>query len=380
MAIVPTTDVNLATEVRDVLNAAGGSVGNDLKSFFTTSAKINMWARYKPVRYAKDFCQDFDSSRADYDANWFRGTDYNCGIKISAITLDQLGTIQPQYILPTGGSSQPFRLSDFCKYKTDALGIKSRQTGDIYYNTGSSDFILTTPADDGYTVTFADLNIGKGEDELYFGVQIVSASGTKRLKTCDKTMANSGDYVNINIASDSTLLSAFKSAQTITVHPFVATVAQTTWASSFSQAVSIYPIAESYTAEIKYYTPKDIYTFSAVGGEMINVASAIISLTVKNISSTSQEFRWDLLKYESSNKAGYGKLNPTFTSIDGTTVSAGKSVTVAAGGSTTAVLRVTGSSSMVDTYEDTITLYWYDSEFGYRVAASVAIYYDGGLN
>lgn len=47
MAVIPSTNVNLATNICDVLNAAGGSVGSDgnVASFFTSEAKINKWAK-----------------------------------------------------------------------------------------------------------------------------------------------------------------------------------------------------------------------------------------------------------------------------------------------------------------------------------------------
>ena len=44
MAVIPTTDVNLATKVRNVLNSAGGSVSDILSTFFSSSAKLNMWS------------------------------------------------------------------------------------------------------------------------------------------------------------------------------------------------------------------------------------------------------------------------------------------------------------------------------------------------
>lgn len=50
--IIPNTDVNLATEVRDVLSDAGGVVNNNLVSFFTPDANINKWSKYKPVKYS----------------------------------------------------------------------------------------------------------------------------------------------------------------------------------------------------------------------------------------------------------------------------------------------------------------------------------------
>ena len=62
MAVVPNSKVNLATNIRDVLNGAGGSVTNDVLTFFTESAKINKWAKYKPVPLKANFAQDFDSS------------------------------------------------------------------------------------------------------------------------------------------------------------------------------------------------------------------------------------------------------------------------------------------------------------------------------
>ena len=50
MAIVPNTDVNLAVNVRDVLNSAWGNVTNEVITFFQTRANINEWDKYKPVR------------------------------------------------------------------------------------------------------------------------------------------------------------------------------------------------------------------------------------------------------------------------------------------------------------------------------------------
>ena len=48
--ILPENDLHYS-DVRDTLNSAGGSVNNDVASAFKESAKINRWAKYKPIDY-----------------------------------------------------------------------------------------------------------------------------------------------------------------------------------------------------------------------------------------------------------------------------------------------------------------------------------------
>ncbi len=375
MAIIKSNNINLSKDIGQVLNEAGGSVDvNKPLTFFTKEAKIDMWAKYKPVPREEVTCQDFDDTKPDFIPGWWRGKDNNCGISIPSITLDMLGNHPPVYEIPQGNSASPFRLGDFRNYKSDAEGISVNISGDIYYNTGSQHVVLLIPIDDGYTITLDDLFVN--ETDLYFGIQLISASGVKKIKTCDTTISNGGRYLDIDIVNNSTALSAFKSTQTITIIPFLSTVPQTSWSSGFTQVGNLYQIAEKFNAEIKYYTPPVIYNFELTGS-MLNVSTGIISITVYNVSNTSQDFRWDLLKYESANKAS-GKLTPTFTSIDGVSVSSGKTVSIVSGGSSNAMIRVVGSTSMVDYYSDIIEVFWYDPEFGYRTAGATEIYYEVG--
>ena len=51
MALVPNSNVDLGSNVRDVLASGGGSVTNQLSTFFTAGAKINMWSRYKLYKW-----------------------------------------------------------------------------------------------------------------------------------------------------------------------------------------------------------------------------------------------------------------------------------------------------------------------------------------
>jgi hypothetical protein len=359
--------------IADVKQALG--VGSNDLATLCTSTKINMWARYKPVRLDAVACQDFDDTKPDFILKWWGGQTGNCGIRIPPINLDMLGNHPPVYEIPQGGSSSPFRLGDFMNYKTDAKGISVRISGDIYYNTGSQNVVLLTPIDDGYTITLND--IFQSETDLYFGVQLVSASEVKKIITNNNTIANGGTYIDIDIVNNSSALSAFKSTQTITIIPFLSTVPQTSWSSGFTQVGNLYQIAEKFNAEIKYYTPPVIYNFELTGS-MLQVSTGIISITVYNVSNTSQYFRWDLLRYESANKAS-GKMYPTFTRIDGESVSSGKTVSIAPGGSSNARITVVGSTSVVDYYSDVIEIFWYDSNFGYRTAGNVEITYRGGI-
>lgn len=120
MAVIPNTNVNLATNVRDVLNSAGGSVGNALTSFFSASAKLNKWAKYKPVIY-------YNQSFLDDDRRW-KGGDGLCGFTRESIVFNSVNDLVTAYKngatfvydIPSGGVAEPMRLGDFRGYCTDA--------------------------------------------------------------------------------------------------------------------------------------------------------------------------------------------------------------------------------------------------------------------
>lgn len=114
MATIPNTNINLATNIRDVLNADGGSVNNDLTSFFKPAAKVKMWNKFKPVKYADNF--------PTYPGTWWKATNGLCGIAIpngsGSAGLDSIKNSVWTWDYPTGGTSQPMRLGDFRGYNT----------------------------------------------------------------------------------------------------------------------------------------------------------------------------------------------------------------------------------------------------------------------
>ena len=127
-SILPTTNLK-AEDIRDTLADGGGSVSNDTTTFFKSTAKINWASKRKPVRYIEPFCQDFDSSKPNYDPEWWQSNDGNCGLTLGTApsfakiieildgTDDMNGWV---YNLPLGGSTSPYRLGDFAGYSAVA--------------------------------------------------------------------------------------------------------------------------------------------------------------------------------------------------------------------------------------------------------------------
>lgn len=62
--ILPTTNLKW-DDIRDTLNSSGGNVTNDVSTAFKSTANINKWAKYKPVKY--------DSNDPYSDSNWWNG-------------------------------------------------------------------------------------------------------------------------------------------------------------------------------------------------------------------------------------------------------------------------------------------------------------------
>lgn len=108
--ILPTTNLEYS-DVRDTLNANGGSVNNNMASLYSESAKINRWSKYKPVTYYKDF--------PEFEEDWWKGDDKKCGLNIMDTSVD--GEIINIYnsgnaytYVPV--SNNKYRLGDFRGY------------------------------------------------------------------------------------------------------------------------------------------------------------------------------------------------------------------------------------------------------------------------
>lgn len=89
----------------------------------TAKDRINVLSKYKPVRYPQPFTDDYP--------NWWKAANGNCGIVLpatgSSSALPPIG--QPMarwgWEYPTGGDSEPFRITDWLGYNHNAPTIFS---------------------------------------------------------------------------------------------------------------------------------------------------------------------------------------------------------------------------------------------------------------
>ena len=128
LTVIPTTDVKL-NDVRDTLNANGGSVNNEESSFFKEAANINKWSKWKPIP-----CNAIELTQAliaNNKAGFYNLTIAGGGLRtLWGIFEHAVQVYDPSfeqfewlYRVPTGGTSEPFRLGDFRNYDPSSTPI-----------------------------------------------------------------------------------------------------------------------------------------------------------------------------------------------------------------------------------------------------------------
>lgn len=136
MAIIPDTNLFIPSDIKNVLYKAGGDVTDDMRTFFQDRAKLNKCAKYKPVKYKKDTrLTETERSLANH------GLDVDAAYSKSISELFSLASNEAGwgYLPPVGGVNEPLRLSDFCKYNTNA------QEMFLYYSLPSTISAIGTP-------------------------------------------------------------------------------------------------------------------------------------------------------------------------------------------------------------------------------------------
>lgn len=191
---LPKTNLK-AEDIRDTLNANGGSVGNYAPDYFGANANISMWSRYKPMRIKADFINLFENG------NW-KGTDGQCGIDFSGAILtnytEVVGKVTSAsnngwvYDRPTGNANSPLRLGDFRGYSPSAnppvrgvniparVAVGGTLTAQIMYS------LSTTPPED--VNTYAPGNIGLNEfsyrgdsfKDYHFGIVVTDMNNNRK--------------------------------------------------------------------------------------------------------------------------------------------------------------------------------------------------------
>lgn len=178
---IPDTSVKLI-DIRDTINAFGGSAGNDLTTFFQKN-DMNMWAKYK-------FTIVPDRPFVDDDERW-QGGDGTCGLDIpefsspsrirSALTG---GDADWTYKPPYGTTAAPMRLGDARDYTYQAVCpignmastyiLRSTTTG---YEFDINVEVVVDSSD--YNLTLDDISIrGVKLKNMYLGAYLVPESGS----------------------------------------------------------------------------------------------------------------------------------------------------------------------------------------------------------
>lgn len=169
---LPSNDLKFQ-DIRDTLNASNGIVNNNVDSAFKETANINMWSKYKPV----DFNKNFDLSESE-----LRSIHYGLNIPNKAEADKVFTPAYWSYTLPKGGQNSPYRLGDFRGYFKNAK---------INFRTQIPDEVLTNgKLQSNYKFT---CNFYWRENE---------ANGTLGLRDLFDTSGTSDTYLTMFIAKE----------------------------------------------------------------------------------------------------------------------------------------------------------------------------------
>lgn len=213
MAIIKNSNIVLSSDIGSVLNAAGGSVNiNQPATFFSADAKLNPWSKKKPVILTDNFVQDFDSTKPNYKAGWWKAHDGKCGFTIpSHTTMNSVmdattgGMNGWVYNIPNGSTTQPRRLGDFVGYDTNAtppftdFKFPSVVTN-TYGSSAEGTFLNNTIVTEGTSVQMGDF---PALNNCYLGVMLYNPSTKYSTWNTMETTIGNGSALKVTIDTTS---------------------------------------------------------------------------------------------------------------------------------------------------------------------------------
>lgn len=230
-----TAPVVMPTDLAAVLGISGTDLATACKS-----SVINPWAKYKPVRWAHiDNTKDPSSGTSWLNsdktwnslATWWKytgaivsGIHRQCGFLVPSTdvgTVDELGGWT--YEQPTGGASQPYRLTDFNQYYHGAVvpfsvDIPSRIIKDGNVTRGSVQArLLDHPTINNLGLTLFDII----SPNVKLGIALVKSNGA----VYSKTQASTSD----NVISLEGLQSYVSVGDTVRIIAFATTHSNRSW-------------------------------------------------------------------------------------------------------------------------------------------------------
>lgn len=191
---IPRTGVVTWDDIRDTLNANGGSVVNtDTASAFDSRGNINYEARWKPVKYNKVLRQDIDASLPNYVAGWWHATNSNCGVIVPIYTaISELKNVTDGASLwshdyPSGGDSEPYNHWDFRGYNPNAKMISGAMVNpstDVFLNNYGAASVCAIKFNENVgtdALDYTEIKTASGDEstlsDWYFGVIAIKEGG-----------------------------------------------------------------------------------------------------------------------------------------------------------------------------------------------------------
>lgn len=178
----------LWNDVRDTLNAHGGSVVNtDTSSAFDERGNVNYAARYKPTKYSEE-------RRERNLGNWWYANNDNCGVLIDYKTkLSELKGVTDAssfwaHDYPTGGTEEPFHSGDFRNYNPNAemvadTYVSSKEVFFSQYGVSSVCAMSFRENLGSNALDYTEIKLASGIESTlsswYFGVIAIGTSGTR---------------------------------------------------------------------------------------------------------------------------------------------------------------------------------------------------------
>lgn len=280
---LPTSNLKY-DDIRDTLNSSGGSVTNVASTAFKATSGINVWSKHKPVILSVDFCQDFNSGAANYNATWWQGKDGNCGL--TPKTLSAFSDVVKNtdggmngwtYSLPNGGSDQPLRLGDFAGYcKAANPPVYNLIATPSKVADGSATPISISAGirvgSDSRQLTFADFPYLKN---YYFGVYCLGEKKGYHARATSSTTIGSGSAgLSINTKS--------LPVDTYDVYPFLASASIKQ--DDADKAMTLYTLPNLQVYKFQVVYENELYYVSvtaSVTGSLENQVSWTVKFTVK---------------------------------------------------------------------------------------------------
>lgn len=188
------------------VKAVLGISSNDL-SGLCTSTKINMMAKYKPVRYSADTMSQWDTSNNTWksSATWYKANNGAWGANVySSTTWANIvnyttgNTNGWGQSWPAGGSSAPYRLQDFAGYSHDS--------GHYYIDCPTSALTSSTVTVSLKGQGTNGISINSRLNTYYLGAAFVNTGNTtvRRLKTSTSTSSTAVTFSSIYFGASGT--------------------------------------------------------------------------------------------------------------------------------------------------------------------------------